>query len=118
MIVESMTTSIFAKPQPFIEQESVDENSVVIRVNSLEFPVSFTSDISPQRIEKSNFYYEVRTTNSGDKMIIVGECQNEQNLLSLLNQSSNTKTEKFLLIFILPNLKFHSLIIICMNYFY
>lgn len=88
MLVNSMSTSLFAKPQPFVDR---DENTVVIGIKTIETVVCFTTDVEPQAIPNSNYFYEVRTTNRGDKMIIIGD---QDSFLSISEQSLFKKADQ------------------------
>ena len=75
VIITSMSTSIFAKEQPFIENNSTFGSKIILTIgyNEITFPVSFASDTDPVRIQDSNYFYEVRTTKRGNQMIIITE---------------------------------------------
>ncbi|KAK8860174.1 hypothetical protein M9Y10_011838 [Tritrichomonas musculus] len=77
VIVKSMSTSLFAKEQPFADSLL---NEIIICIdNEITFPVSFTSDVPPMKIYGSPYFYEVRTTKRGNQMIIVTD-KNETNI--------------------------------------
>lgn len=87
--VEQKTDS--SKSQPFIEHNHINENIVVLTIvdDRISFTVLFSIDIQPHRIKNTNYFYEIRTTKRGDKMILVTE--NNENT----NENQSHFVEKY-----------------------
>lgn len=77
VIIKSNTTALFAMDQPFITDSTKPTINLSINNGEAIFPVSYSSDTIPDKIQHTSYFYQVKTTKRGNQMIIVSENWND-----------------------------------------
>lgn len=72
MIINSYSTTIFAKEQIYLEDELDDKYDINVSFNGeKQYPLSFEKDFISKRIYDTKYLYDVKTINKTNKLIII-----------------------------------------------